>query len=380
MFINQRTKIIVSVFNILLISIALSACSKSKDINDKTDTYYQSADIQTITPSTYYEVPHEYIGKVSSKQFSSLSFEYGGKIEKVYVDSGDLVKKGQLLAEFNTELLKIKRQEIDASIRQLAAQAQLNKLNLARINELNAKGYSSKQTLDELETEKKVINADLSRQQANKSTVIYQIAKSKLHAPFDAIVSSRFVAEGEIFNSNQIAFELIKNTHYEITVGVPVKVARDLSKGQKLEVTLEQEQLSAKILVIGKQVNQISRTVELRLAINEQPTFYNGQLAKIKITQKVEQAGFWLPISALTDGIRGQWNIFRVQNTEISLFKIIATTVEVKYSTLDAVYIAGLPQEQLQVILAGVHRYVPGQLVKKSQKASNQTAKVGSSL
>lgn len=220
----------------------------------------------------------------------------------------------------------------------------------------------------------------MSRQQANKSTVIYQIAKSKLHAPFDAIVSSRFVAEGEIFNSNQIAFELIKNTHYEITVGVPVKVARDLSKGQKLEVTLEQEQLSAKILVIGKQVNQISRTVELRLAINEQSTFYNGQLAKIKITQKVEQAGFWLPISALTDGIRGQWNIFRVQNTEKSLFKIIATTVEVKYSTLDAVYIAGLPQEQLQVILAGVHRYVPGQLVKKAQKASSQTAKVGSSL
>lgn len=380
MFINQRTKIIISVFNILLISIGLSACSKSKDITDKTDAYYQSADIQTITPSTYYEASHEYIGKVSSKQFSSLSFEYGGKIEKVYVDSGDLVKKGQLLAEFNTELLKIKRQEIDASIRQLAAQAQLNKLNLARINELNAKGYSSKQTLDELETEKKVINADLSRQQANKSTVIYQIAKSKLHAPFDAIVSSRFVAEGEIFNSNQIAFELIKNTHYEITVGVPVKVARDLSKGQKLEVTLEQEQLSAKILVIGKQVNQISRTVELRLAINEQSTFYNGQLAKIKITQKVEQAGFWLPISALTDGIRGQWNIFRVQNTEKSLFKIIATTVEVKYSTLDAVYIAGLPQEQLQVILAGVHRYVPGQLVKKTQKASSQTAKVGSSL
>lgn len=380
MFTNQRAKIIVSIFNILLISIGLNACSKSKDAAEQTNTYYQSADIQTITPSTYYEIPHEYIGKVSSKQFSSLSFEYAGKIEGVYVDSGDSVKKGQLLAEFNTELLIIKRQEIDASIRQLAAQAQLNKLNLARINELNTKGYSSKQALDELETEKKVIKADLSRQQANKSTVNYQIAKSKLYAPFDAIVGSRAVAEGEIFNSNQVAFELIKKSHYEITVGVPVKVARNLNKGQKLDVSLEQEQLSATILVIGKQVNQISRTVELRLAISEQSTFYNGQLAKIKIIQKVEQAGFWLPISALTDGIRGQWNIFRVQSKEKSLFEIIATTVEVKYSTLDAVYITGLPQEQQQVILAGVHRYVPGQLVKKSQKASSQTVKLGSSL
>ena len=235
---------------------------------------------------------------------ASLSFEYTGKVENVYVDSGDLVTKGQLLAEFNTELLAIKLQEIDASIRQLNAQAELNRLNLERINELNTKGYSSKQTLDELETEKKVIKADLSRQQANKSTINYQISKAQLHAPFAGVVSSRSVAEGEVFSSNQTAFELIKQAQHEVSVGVPVKVARELSIGQLLQVELGQQDISAKILVIGKQVNQVSRTVELRLAVTNQATFYNGQLAKIKIKQRVNQAGFWLPLAALTDGIR----------------------------------------------------------------------------
>lgn len=380
MFNNQRTKIITSITSFLLISTVLSGCSKSNDVVEQANTYHQSANIETISPSNFYQISYEYIGKVASKQFSSLSFEYGGKVEKVYVDSGDSVAKGQLLAEFNTELLAIKRQEIDASIRQLMAQAELNKLNLARINELNTKGYSSKQTLDELETEKKVIRADLSRQQAAKATIDYQIAKAQLHAPFDAVVSSRTVAEGEVFNANQAAFELIKQSKHEILVGVPVKVARDLTIGDKLDVELEQEKLSAEILVVGKQVNQISRTVELRLAITGHSNFYNGQLAKVKIHQKVDQIGFWLPISALTDGIRGQWNVFRVENQKDGLFKIIATTVNVKYSTLDAAYITGLPTEQQQIIVAGVHRYVPGQLVRNSLKASEQTAKVGSSL
>ena len=153
-----------------------------------------------------------------------------------------------------------------------------------------------------------------------------------------------------------------------------------LSIGQLLQVELGQQDISAKILVIGKQVNQVSRTVELRLAVTNQATFYNGQLAKIKIKQRVNQAGFWLPLAALTDGIRGQWNIFQVDDAKNKLFTITATTVEVKYSTLDAVYIAGLPLKKHHIIVAGVHRYVPGQIVKKAAISNSQTVKVGSSL
>lgn len=380
MFKLQRANVITSIISFVFTATLLSACSKPADVADENTIYHQSADIQTISPSEFYEVSREYIGKVVSKQLASLSFEYTGKVENVYVDSGDLVTKGQLLAEFNTELLAIKLQEIDASIRQLNAQAELNRLNLERINELNTKGYSSKQTLDELETEKKVIKADLSRQQANKSTINYQISKAQLHAPFAGVVSSRSVAEGEVFSSNQTAFELIKQAQHEVSVGVPVKVARELSIGQLLQVELGQQDISAKILVIGKQVNQVSRTVELRLAVTNQATFYNGQLAKIKIKQRVNQAGFWLPLAALTDGIRGQWNIFQVDDAKNKLFTITATTVEVKYSTLDAVYIAGLPLKEHHIIVAGVHRYVPGQIVKKAVIINRQTVKVGSSL
>ena len=368
MFKHQHAKYLYSITNTILVIAFLSACSPSDEVNEKTNDYYQSANIEKIFPNEFYEITREYIGKVASKQMTSLSFEYGGTINKIYNDSGDIVSKGQLLAELNTDLLAIKHQEVDAIIKQLNAQAHLNKLNLSRVNELIKQGYSSKQRLDELQTEQKIIAADLSRQQANKSVINYQISKAKLYAPFDAIVSNRLLDDGEILKPNQTAFELIKKSHYEILVGVPVKVADKLIIGQELDVELGQQHFAEKIIAIGKQVNQISRTVELRLSITKPLTIYNDQLATVKISQRVNEQGFWVPISALTDGIRGQWNIFSVKGLEDNLYTIIATTVNVKYTTVDKAYISGLPIDSQNVIVSGVHRFVPTQIVKKAQK------------
>ncbi len=376
----QYAKIITSVVSFLFTLTLLSACSKSAEVAKEENSYHHSADIQTISPSMSYDITREYIGKVVSKQLTSLSFEYAGKVSKVYVDSGDSVSEGQILAEFDTELLAIKRQEIQATIAQLYAQAELNRLNLSRIDKLSTKGYSSKQAVDELETEKKIIKADLSRQKANIASIDYQISATKLHAPFDAVINTRAINEGENFNANQAAFELIQQAHHEISVGVPVHVASRLVVGQAVTVTLNNQTLSTKLLVIGKQVHEISRTIELRLALAQQTNFYNGQLAQVQIKQNIAQTGFWLPLSALTDGIRGQWNVYQVTKTANELFVISATTVEVKYTTLAAAYITGLPLAPQDIIVAGVHRYVPRQIVKRATEQTLSVAKSGQIL
>lgn len=364
--------------HLLLISLVItSGCSKERASNDNEPQYHHVANIKTITPSNSYQVSRQYIGKVVSKQFSALSFEYSGKVINVVVDSGDIVNEGDLLAELDTELLKINQRELDAQISQLQAQARLNKLNLTRINQLNTKGYSSQQAIDELETEKAVIQADLTRKLANKATLAYQINKAKLYAPFNATISSRAVAEGEIFNAGQTAFELIKQAHHEVSVGVPVKVASKLTVGESIKVNIADQDYQALLLVIGKQINTISRTVELRLSLAQKTPFYNDQLATVSIDDNRSIKGFWVPLSALTDGIRGQWNIYLVTPEQGDLFTINASTVTVQYATLNAAYISGLEGIQHQIISTGVHRYVPGQQVKKDINLKQTTLSKG---
>jgi RND family efflux transporter MFP subunit len=362
----------------LFLSISLlSGCSKAPEQVTEQNSYHQVAEIQSVKPSNSYQVQREYIGKVVSKQLSSVSFEYSGKVNQILVDSGDVVKAGQLLAALDTELLTINAKEIDARISQLTAQARLNRLNLERITKLNKKGYTSQQTLDELQTEKNVINADLARQQSNQAALNYQISKAKLYAPFDAIVSIRTIDEGEIFSRTQAAFQLIKQSQNEISVGVPIKVANRLVVGQTIEVDIAEQSLKAQLLVIGNQINDISRTVELRLSIDQQGTLYNGQLVQVTIEQTIKKTGFWLPLSSLTDGVRGQWNIYLVEPRENNLFEIKPATISVQYSTLDAVFISGLGPQEQQVITSGVHRFVPGQLVKRFSQNTAKTKTAG---
>ena len=95
-------------------------------------------------------------------------------------------------------------------------------------------------------------------------------------------------------------------------------------------------------------------------------------MAQVKIIQRVNQQGFWVPLSALTDGIRGQWNIFRVNKLDNNLYRIVATTIEVKHTTIDSAYITGLAPTEQSVIVSGVHRFVPGQIVKKTHSDNSQ--------
>ncbi len=65
------------------------------------------------------------------------------------------MQQGQSLATLNTNLLELKKAEIEAEINQTQAQLNLNQANLKRLSALDKKGFASEQSLDELNTEKR---------------------------------------------------------------------------------------------------------------------------------------------------------------------------------------------------------------------------------
>ena len=128
---------------LLIALLSITACSDgldNKSTNSKNN--HQSAALITISPEQSYTIERDYLGQVTAKQNTSLSFEYTGKVSEIFVDSGDIVNKGQLLAQQETQLLGYKTSELQAQIAQSNAQITLNKANLDRIKTLINDGYS----------------------------------------------------------------------------------------------------------------------------------------------------------------------------------------------------------------------------------------------
>lgn len=341
----------------------VSACSDSHANKQEEKQYFHAANIATAALSSSYEVPRKYIGKITSKQQTNLTFEFSGRVTNVFADSGEKVSKGQLLAQLDTQLLEIKRRETIAQINQLNAQQVLNQKKLTRINSLEKNGFSSVQQQDELNSEASILSASIEQLTAVKETIIYQINNSKLYAPYHGVITKRTINQGEFINSNHLAFNMIKDQDVEFIVGIPVKDIKTLSLNSGVTITLNDTLHSTKVIAIGKQINSVNRTVELRLRAPKNIELLNGQFGYLHINQLINKPGFWLPLSALTDGVRGQWNIYQTYQVNDNVFQINTQTVTVEYSNNTHAYISGLTGKEFHYIKDGLHRLVPKQKV-----------------
>ena len=355
---------------LLVVLSSISACSEAVK-KETSINYHQQAALMTIFPEQSYSIERDYLGQVTAKQHTSLSFEYSGKVSNVLVDNGDIVIKGQLLAQQDIQLLGYKTAELQAQIAQSQAQITLNKANLSRIKILINDGYSSKQSLDELNAENQILKAQIDGLNARIQTLEYQREKSALVAPFDGVITKRFISNGEVITPNMPGFRIIESENMEVSVGIPSKIARNLMLDQTIKIKVGEQIKQAKLIAIGHQIDAINRTVQLRLKMLEKPDNtknFNGQLVRITIDEKIEVAGFWIPINALTDGVRGQWQIFIVSTPKDSKgnYLLQTATVKVLHANEHSVYVNGLTINQHQIVAQGVHRYVAGQVVTKS--------------
>jgi len=370
--IQSKKSFFVILFSTLFLNI--SSCSDSvKNGEETAETYHHTANIAQAESIASYQISKKYIGKISSKQQSALSFEFPGRVTKIHVDSGEKVTKGQLLAELNTELLLIKSQEIKAKLTQLSAEENLNKKKLNRINSLNKQGFSSEQLQDELIAQQNIIQANMQQFAAEKQTLNYQINHAKLIAPFAGVITDRGIDQGELINANSLAFHLIKSTDVEFKVGIPAKDSQTLVIGQTFDIQVNKQTFPAQLLSISKQINTITRTIELRLRFNDQVDFLDDQLGYLLVNQTINKHGFWLPLTALTDGVRGQWNIFQAKSVSTKRYKLFAQTVKVEYITKSHAFISGLTDNHLTYVENGLHRLVGNQEVIGKENALAKT-------
>lgn len=354
----------------LLAISALTACQK--EVTEHANT----AVLQTVVTaplqlSTSYEREQTYTGTIRAGNTTGVGFELSGKLSELLVDSGAKVVQGQVLARLDTRLLDAEHQEIQASLLQTQADVDLATSTLKRNLELKKSGYVSEQLLDENRGQLMSLEAAKQRLQASQHANQLKLDKSKLLAPFDGTISQRQHNLGEVVAAGSPVFTLVGNVNPEAYIGVPVAIANQFSPGQEVNISVQDQTFIAQIAGISAEVNPISRTLQLRISLPKDAQVINGEIAYLHQRQTVTQAGYWVPISALTDGIRGLWNLYLV-TTNSDEAKIERRDVEILYTTQDRAFIQGAIQANEHYVSQGLHKLVVGQVVSPIATASTR--------
>ncbi|MGF1687447.1 efflux RND transporter periplasmic adaptor subunit [Photobacterium japonica] len=383
----------ISTTSAIMLSVLLVGCNSSSSEPDghaqqnATSTSGQAAGQvsgqQTLSVNTFtlqatdhYTVAREYVGMVQAGQQANLGVELGGKVAKLWVDVGDTVTTGDPLITLDTQMLHTQVDELTARQAQITAQLELIEANLTRQRALKTKGFSAESEMDALRSQRNALKASFRQLTANLNANQLQQQKSTVYAPYDGIVSDRYVSTGDVINTGSPTLTLLASSRKEAHIGIPAKQLPKLAAITDWTLRIGAVTYPASLLNPGANIERGSRTVKLRFALPGDAKVINGELAYLQFQDRHNTAGYWIPLSAMTDGLRGVWNVFALREnpTDVSnsnsnkTFTVERRSIQVLHANNDHAYVEGAISPNEKIIADGLHRLVPGQTVSPVKK------------
>ena len=322
------------------------------------ETELVTVETVSITLSDTYEIKTEYRGRLESGRKLEIGFEPGGTISEIFVDEGDIVRAGQVLARLDVASLEAQLAAETAARDALEAQTELARRTAERQKELNARDFASAQRLDEAELSLAQLLAEVRRANATILATEIALSKSEVIAPFDAEIGTRTADDGARVQPGQPILTLFEAQAPQFRVGIPADVAGSLELGAEFSVDFGSHASTAVLTRIRGDINTSTRTRDLVLELSTDEPAVEGALGTLVLNRAVPGQGAWVPASALSEGIRGLWTLFVVEEGVTR-----REAVELVHLDGEQAYVRGHLQTGMDVVATGPHRIAAGQSV-----------------
>lgn len=310
-----------------------------------------------------YIVPRHFVGRVVARQETLASFELAGRLIEILVDEGDSVAEGQTIARLDTDLLRASLDELTSREDELEAQVELAMRTEERQQELNRRGHTTDQRLDESFLERIALEAALEQARAGIRNVEIQIDKAILRAPFDGTVGERMTDVGTVVSAGQPVVDIIQSGAMEARIGIPAPLADGIEVGEVFQIDVGDRVAPAVVHTLRRDIDRQTQTVVAVLLFQDDIDVPSGEIARLTIDRYHAEPGFWVPVSALTQGLAGLWSVFVVQDIGHGDTIVQREETEILHFDADRVFVRGTFSAGSLVITAGVDRVTPGQLV-----------------
>jgi len=316
-----------------------------------------------------YTVTRAFVGRVEARQESDLSFEIPGRITRADFNEGDTIAAGQVVAKLDTTLLDAQREELVAAREQAQAQLELADIRLKRVKRAHGRSAATDDELDEAQQNRLAAAADLSRTSAAVRSLQVQIDKSRLTSPFDGVVAAKHIDVGRVVAAGTPVLRLFEIDRPEVRLGVGGPLIDELAVGQKHDVYIDSQNMVGTVRAILPSRSRIGRDVDVIFELDGRlETIRRGDLARVEIQRFIEAPGHWLPVQALTEGVRGLWSVYRIEPTGTGPDQdrghvLRPADVEILHPTSDRVYVRAALPAGTKVAWSGLHRVAPGMAV-----------------
>jgi membrane fusion protein, multidrug efflux system len=272
-----------------------------------------SVDAFVIQPSAISE-DVEVPGSLLPFEETAIRAEVGGRIVQLNIREGTMVQKGTLL-------VKIFDKDLQAQLRKLQVQLQINEKTEERNRELLKINAISQQDYDLSTLNVENLKADI-------ESIQIAISKTEIRAPYRGTIGLRNVSLGSYISPTDIVTTIRQVDQLKLDFAIPEKYAKEIGKGYTVKFRVDggvQDHV-AKVIATENSVDQSTRTLKVKAVVTENHReLVPGVFAKINLQLGRNNSALLVPTQAVIPNIRNKQVILLRKDS--ALFTVVETGI-----------------------------------------------------
>ncbi len=334
----------------------------------------------TTTTITTQDVPLYLsgLGTVQAYNTVVVRARVDGELVKVAFREGQQVKKGEVLAQIDNRGFQAALHTAQAALAKDEALLANAKRDLARTEDVAAKGFASRQQLDSQTAQVASLTAAVQADRAGVETAQVNLSYTTILSPLDGRAGVRQIDQGNIVHAND-ANGLVVITQTQPIAGMftlsqaaltTVVAAQDKGPLKVTAISRDdtQELAQGTLELIDNQIDQNTGTIRLKAYFpNADNRLWPGEFINARLQVGEHQAGISVPAQVVQRGANGSFAyVLKADNT------VEARNLEIGPEYRGQILVtAGLKAGE-RVVLDGQLRLQPGTVVKAADIADVQ--------
>ncbi len=258
--------------SILMIASAMlmSACG-SEDASAQKEKRIRST-LVTVTAiqNQAIEVRESSVGSLEGLVNPTLAAEMAARVMKMHVDTGQAVKKGQLIATLDATDYTMQRNEARAEVARLQALLDNQSKTVARNQALVDKNFISQNAVDNDRAQENVFKQQLKAAKARVASINHDRSKSKIFAPVDGIIESKPVDTGDYLRTGDPIVQIVSKQSLRAHLPFPERIGPKLKPGLTVRLNTPTSDTTIETVVqeIKPQISAGSRSIDVIADVN----------------------------------------------------------------------------------------------------------------
>ena len=268
--------------SVLLFSFMITACGSKDATTDKANAEKKRPKPTLVTTTQVkiqpLETTEEAVGTLEGLDNPTLSSEVSGRVIKIHVNTGEFVKKGQLVATLDATDFSLQRNEAQAEVARIEAQLANQAKTVARNQALVSKKFISQNAVDNEIAQQNVLKEQLEGAKARISSINHNSSKTKLYAPASGNIEKKLVDDGEYVKVGDPIVLIVSKQHLRAHLPFPEYIAAKLKPGLEVRLSTPTSEYAVKSVIheLKPMIVEGSRTIDVIADIAGSPDWLPG--------------------------------------------------------------------------------------------------------